>query len=148
MGKLELFGQASNEKRNQRIMRLRNDFNDEKINTLQEAAKATGYTVPTVRKWAQDGDIPLYDSETGTTVVAETAQNKRQINAAKQLEHINKLSEIYNKQEAITVQACAQRLGYPASTIIAWAKDGDVPVLLGDNRTVVPFNDTNTPAWL
>ncbi|WEV56644.1 hypothetical protein [Ligilactobacillus acidipiscis] len=34
MGKLGIFGEASNEKRNQRIIKLRNAFNDERINTV------------------------------------------------------------------------------------------------------------------
>ncbi|GEN48170.1 hypothetical protein [Ligilactobacillus pobuzihii] len=151
MGKLGILGNASNEKRNQRIIRLRNAFNDEQINTVQQAAKLTGYTVKTVSQWAYDGDIPLLDKETGATIVPRTAKNQRNIDPKKQIEHINYLSMIYNKQEAITVAACAQKMGYPEETIISWAKAGDVPVLYGSaqpNRTVVPFNDTNTPAWL
>lgn len=151
MGKLGILGDASNEKRNQRIIRLRNAFNDEQINTVQQAAKLTGYTVKTVSQWAYDGDIPLLDQETKATIVPRTAKNQRNINSKKQVEHINYLSMIYNKQEAITVVACAQKMGYPEETIISWAKAGDVPVLYGSaqpNQTVVPFNDTNTPAWL
>ena len=151
MGKLGILGDASNEKRNQRIIRLRNAFNDEQINTVQQAAKLTGYTVKTVSQWAHDGDIPLLDQETGATIVPQTVKNQRNNNQKKQVEHINYLSMIYNKQEAITVAACAQKMGYPEETIISWAKAGDVPVLYGSaqpNQTVVPFNDTNTPAWL
>lgn len=151
MGKLEILGEASNEKRNQRIMKLRNAFNDERVNTLQEAAKLSGYTVTTVVKWARDGDIPLLDEQTGQPIVVLTAANQRRINDKVQIEHLNYLSMIFNKQEAITVAACAQKMGYPEQTIVAWAKAGDVPLLLGSdqpNQTVVPFNDTNTPAWL
>lgn len=148
MGKLDLLGDASNEKRNQRIILLRNAFNDEKINTVQEAAQISGYTANTVRKWARDGNIPLMDEKTDLPVVSFSDDNCRQINEKRQTEHINKLSEIFNKQEAITVGACAKKMGYPKATIIAWAKEGDVPVLLNDNKAVVPFNDTNTPAWL
>lgn len=150
MGKLGILGDASNEKRNQRIMKLRNAFNDEQVNTLQEAAQLTGYTANTVAKWARDGDIPLVDEQTGQLVVPLTATNQRQINEQRQIEHLNYLSMIFNKQEAITIAACAQKMGYPEQTIISWAKEGDVPLLLGaghGNQTVVPLNDTNTPAW-
>lgn len=150
MGKLGILGDASNEKRNQRIMKLRNAFNDEQVNTLQEAAQLTGYTVNTVAKWARDGDIPLVDEQTSQPVVPLTAANQRRINEQRQIEHLNYLSMIFNKQEAITIAACAQKMGYPEQTIISWAEEGDVPLLLGagyGNQTVVPLNDTNTPAW-
>lgn len=150
MGKLGILGDASNEKRNQRIIKLRNAFNDEQVNTLQEAALLTGYTVNTVAKWARDGNIPLVDDRTGQLVVPLTVKNQRRINEKRQIEHLNYLSMIFNKQEAITVAACAQKMGYPEQTIIAWAKEGDVPLLWGagyGNQTVVPLNDTNTPAW-
>lgn len=148
MGKLGIFGEASNEKRNQRIIKLRNAFNDERINTVQQAAKMSGYTAKTVAKWAQDGNIPLLDEESNTMIVPQTKQNQRMINEKRQIEHINYLSMIFNKQEAITVAACAQKMNYPEETIIAWAKDGDIPLLVGSNETLVPLNDTNTPAWL
>ena len=148
MGKLGIFGEASNEKRNQRIIKLRNAFNDERINTVQQAAKMFGYTAKTVAKWAQDGNIPLLDEESNTMIVPQTKQNQRMINEKRQIEHINYLSMIFNKQEAITVAACAQKMNYPEETIIAWAKDGDIPLLVGPNETLVPLNDTNTPAWL
>lgn len=148
MGKLGLFGDASNEKRNQRIIKLRNAFNDERINTVQQAAQLSGYTVKTVSKWAKDGNIPLLDEESGMTIVLQTEQNQRLINEKRQIEHINYLSMIFNKQEAVTVAACAQKMNYPEETIINWAKEGDVPLLVGTNQTLVPLNDTNIPAWL
>ncbi|GAW64668.1 hypothetical protein FC65_GL001771 [Ligilactobacillus acidipiscis DSM 15836] len=148
VGNLGILGEASNEKRNQRIIKLRDAFNDERINTVQQVAKLSGYTVKTVAKWAQDGNIPLLDEENGATIVPLTKQNQRSINEKRQLEHINYLSMIFNKQEAITVAACAQKMNYPEETIIAWAREGDVPLLVGANETLVPLNDTNTPAWL
>ena len=74
-------------------MKLRQAFNDEKYNTISQAAKGTGYTYQTVKKWAIDGDIPLLD-ENGTSIVKITEDNQRKVNEKCRIEHINKLNEI------------------------------------------------------
>ncbi len=50
MSTLDNMAHASNERRNQNIMKLRQAFNDEKYNTISQAAKDTGYTYQTVKK--------------------------------------------------------------------------------------------------
>lgn len=148
MSKMGLMGESSNERRNQRIMKLRNAFNDEQFNTIQEVADYSGYTVNTVRKWAIDGDIPLLDEETGQTVVKKSPANKRHINESNRMKHIKQLTDIFDKQQAVTVQACSQKMKYPEKTIVNWAKIGDVPLICGANKTVVPMTDANRPIWL
>ncbi|MBZ2406624.1 hypothetical protein [Liquorilactobacillus hordei] len=64
----------SNEKRLQRIMKLRRDFNEKKVVTVKSASAATGYAYSTIVKWCKDGDIPLVDIE-GKTVVPMTDKN-------------------------------------------------------------------------
>lgn len=147
MGTLDNFANASNERREQNIMRLRAAFNDEKYNTLAQAAKGTGYTLNTVKKWAIDGNIPLLD-ENNQPVVPLTKDNQRQINQKVRIAHLNKLSEVYNKREAITVSACAKLLGYPEETIKTWAIEGEVPLFTKNNEPIVPLTDWNTPYWM
>ena len=147
MRTLDNMAHASNERRNQNIMKLRQAFNDEKYNTISQAARGTGYTYQTVKKWAIDGDIPLLD-ENGTSIVKITEDNQRKVNEKRRIEHINKLNEIFHKKEAITVSACASKLGYPEETIISWAKQGEIPLLMANNELVVPFNEYNRPYWL
>ena len=66
---------SSNEKREQRIMRLRNAFNNQKYVTVASAAQGTGYAYSTVLKWCKDGNIPMLDSE-GEPVVPIINDNK------------------------------------------------------------------------
>lgn len=89
MSTLDNMAHASNERRNQNIMKLRQAFNDEKYNTISQAAKDTGYTYQTVKKWAIDGDIPLLD-ENGTSIVKITEDNQRKVNEKRRIEHIIK----------------------------------------------------------
>lgn len=56
-------GLASNERREQRIMKLRNMFNHQEVVTVESAVQKTGYSAVTIRKWAKSGDIPLIDTE-------------------------------------------------------------------------------------
>ncbi len=49
MSTLDNMAHASNERRNQNIMKLRQAFNDEKYNTISQAARGTGYTYQTVK---------------------------------------------------------------------------------------------------
>lgn len=99
MSTLDNMAHASNERRNQNIMKLRQAFNDEKYNTISQAAKGTGYTYQTVKKWAIDGDIPLFD-ENGTSIVKITEDNQRKVNEKRRIEHINKLNEIFHKKRS------------------------------------------------
>lgn len=69
---------ASNEMREQNIMRLRNLFDHGYIMTVLAAHQRLGYTEATIKKWCRDGDIPLIDhqDEHGTVyVVPLTDQN-------------------------------------------------------------------------
>ena len=57
---LKNFALASNEKREQNIMKLRNGFYKREYYTIEGARKKMGgYTYKTVERWAKDGDIPL-----------------------------------------------------------------------------------------
>lgn len=49
--------------------------------------------------------------------------------------------------ETVTVAAVCQRTGYAKSTVIKWAKDGNIPLFLNNNETVVPLTNTNKPKW-
>ncbi|KRM13305.1 hypothetical protein ABTQ33_03700 [Paucilactobacillus suebicus] len=146
MGKFDNLAAASNEHRNQNIMLLRQGFNDEKYNTLEDAVNATGFTLKTVTSWAKDGNIPLLDNN-GATVVTVTSENSRQINAKNRTKHINDLCAIYYDQQATTVSAYAAKMGYPESTVTNWARLGDVPLISSNGNPIVPLNDTNTPSW-
>lgn len=65
---------SSNEKREQRIMRLRKWFNEEKVVTVTSAVKKTGYKEATIIRWCTDGDIPLINRN-GEPVVPLTKKN-------------------------------------------------------------------------
>lgn len=146
MGKLDSLGSASNERRTQNIMRLRQNYNDEKYNTLEDVVADTGYTLKTITSWAIDGNVPLLDKP-GSPVVAITPDNKRHVNPKVRSKHINDLCELFYDQKATTITACASKMGYPVATIINWAKQGDVPLINPDGQPIVPLNDTNTPVW-
>lgn len=66
---------ASNERREQNIIQLRNMFNQQKVVTLASAVKVTGYTANTIKKWCVDGNIPLF-IDNDHTVVPLTNKNK------------------------------------------------------------------------
>lgn len=68
-------GNAANERREQRIMRLRRDFSAQKVVTVMSAAKYYGYLETTILKWAKDGNIPLINTKTGHTVVPISSEN-------------------------------------------------------------------------
>ena len=72
---LDNLANSSYERRQQRIMKLRRDFNDMKYITVDSVVKLTGYTEATVIKWAKDGNIPLL-IDNGTTVVPVTDENR------------------------------------------------------------------------
>lgn len=66
---------SSNEKREQRIMRLRQWFNHREVVTVKSAENKTGFKPATIIKWCQDGNIPLI-GEDGQPVVPLTDQNR------------------------------------------------------------------------
>ncbi len=73
---LQDLANASNEKRIQNIMRLRQGFRKQEFYTIAAAAKSMGgYSYNTVLKWAKDGNIPLLGKD-GQPVVKLTAENK------------------------------------------------------------------------
>ena len=61
MNGLTNMGLSSNEAKEQRIMKLRRDFNDKKVITVQGAVEKTGYSAATIIKYAKEGEIPLWD---------------------------------------------------------------------------------------
>lgn len=146
MSKLDQLGTASNERRTQNIMKLRNNFNHEKYNSITDAVQDTGYSYKTVVSWATEGNIPLLD-ENDRPIVPPTPQNARAINAQRRTQSINRLCELFYDQHATTVSACATQLHYPAETIIRWAQLGDVPLITAAGTPVVPLSETNTPVW-
>ena len=50
---------ASYERRQQRIMRLRVMFNRQQIVTVDSAMQRLGYKSQTIISWCEEGDIPL-----------------------------------------------------------------------------------------
>lgn len=66
---------SSNEKREQRIMRLRQWFNNQEVVTVKAAENKTGFRPATIIKWCKDGDIPLIGDD-GQPVVPLTEQNR------------------------------------------------------------------------
>lgn len=138
---------ASNEKRQQRIMLLRQGFNEERYQSVSQAAAYFHYTYQTVAKWAKDGDIPLLDLH-GRPVVPVTDANQAQVNLDRRLANINKLSNLFNQRKVVTVAAAAKEFKYSPQTIASWAVQGDIPLLQEDGTTVVAVNDDNLPAWL
>ena len=38
--------------------------------------------------------------------------------------------------------------GYTERTVEKWAKDGNIPLLRNDGKTVVPVTNENSPVWL
>lgn len=72
---LDRMGDASNEKREQRIIKMRVDFNHQVVMTVASAVAHYGYAESTIRKWARDGQIPLIESDGHSTVVPLTSTN-------------------------------------------------------------------------
>ena len=67
---------ASNEKREQRIMQTRRLFDLGHIMTVASAQQKFGYSRSTIIKWCRDGNIPLFDTEKQGYVVPLTANNR------------------------------------------------------------------------
>lgn len=81
MSKLSTLGNSSNEAREQRIMKLRNDFSNGTLVTVASVREKLGYAESTIISWAKSGNIPLIKSD-GTSVVPLTDEN-----APKWIEH-------------------------------------------------------------
>lgn len=75
MSRLSNMGLASNERREQHIMKLRRAFNEQQVATVQAAMHLTGYSYTTIVKWCKDGNIPLMDGKKGQPVVPATKDN-------------------------------------------------------------------------
>ena len=70
------------------------------------------------------------------------------INEAKE-QRIMRLRNMFNKQEAVTIQAAAMKTGYTVGTVRRWAKEGNIPLIDGDTGdSVVPMTEKNRPKWL
>ena len=67
---------ASNERRLQTVMRLKQMFRRQQVVTVMSAMQKFGVTRTTILKYCRSGDIPLLDTETRTTVVAVTDSNR------------------------------------------------------------------------
>lgn len=70
------FGLVSNENKELRILKLKRDFQEQKVITIKSAQKATGLTRPTIIKYAKEGNIPLWDEKRKESIVKITASNK------------------------------------------------------------------------
>lgn len=68
---------ASNEAREQNIMKLRRLFEQQEVCTVKAASLKFGYRASTIRKWCRDGNIPLMDPDGKVSpVVPLTEQNQ------------------------------------------------------------------------
>lgn len=76
MNGLTNMGLSSNEAKEQRIMKLRRDFNDKKVITVQGAVEKTGYSAATIIKYAKEGEIPLWDNKKNESVVPINNSNR------------------------------------------------------------------------
>ena len=65
---------ASYERRQQRIMRLRVMFNRQEIVTVDSAVRRLGYRPQTIISWCKEGNIPLLDA--GQPIVPVTDVNR------------------------------------------------------------------------
>ena len=65
----------------------------------------------------------------------------------KRMQRIMRVRRWFDNQEAVTVSAVMAKTGYARQTIIKWAKDGDIPLFLDNNHTVVPLTEHNKPKW-
>lgn len=63
-------------------------------------------------------------------------------------QRIMRLKNAFNNQELITVASVVKKWGYRESTVIGWAKAGNIPLIGSNNQPVVPMTDENKPKWL
>lgn len=67
----------------------------------------------------------------------------------KREQRIMLLRKGFSEKKFFTVKAaCSAMGGYTERTVEKWAKDGDIPLLRNDGKTVVPVTDENSPVWL
>ena len=65
----------------------------------------------------------------------------------KMLQNIMILRSKFNAKEVVTVESAVKAMGYKESTIIKWAKKGDIP-LIHNGKSIVPQTAKNIPNWL
>lgn len=65
----------------------------------------------------------------------------------KRQQRIMQVRRWFDDQEAVTIAAVREKTGYAESTIIKWAKDGNIPLFLDNDHTVVPLTKENQPKW-
>lgn len=73
---LDSMGNASNEKRLQRIMKLRRDFNNQEILTVRAAMDKYMLSEKTILQYCKEGNIPLWLGKENKPVVEITNENK------------------------------------------------------------------------
>jgi len=72
---LDNLANASNEKREQNKMLLKQNFNKQVWVTVQSVVNATGYSKSTIEKWAREANVPMIKQD-GQPVVPLTDDNK------------------------------------------------------------------------
>lgn len=73
---LDNLANASNERRNQTIMRVRMDFKKGIIKTVKSATNKYVVSENTMLKYCKDGNIPLWDTHKNQPVVPLTDENR------------------------------------------------------------------------
>lgn len=64
----------------------------------------------------------------------------------KREQRIMRLRSAFQHKEVITVESACRYFGYSRTTVINWAKDGNIPLIDGQ-ATVVPISKNNAPSW-
>lgn len=75
MSSLDNMGNASNERREQTIMKVRQDFNEGIIRTVKSGADKYVVSESTMIKYCKDGNIPLWNPKKNESVVPLTDEN-------------------------------------------------------------------------
>lgn len=65
----------------------------------------------------------------------------------KRMQNIMYLKKLFNHQEVVTVKSAVKKMGYTEKTILSYAKEGNIPLLL-EGKTVVPITADNIPKWM
>lgn len=64
-------------------------------------------------------------------------------------QNIIRLRQAFNKRQVVTVKSAMQWCGYSRTTILRWAKDGNIPLIDDKSgKTVVAMTSQNKPRWL
>lgn len=66
---------ASNEAREQNLMRLKRAYKEGKVVTVKSACDYFGYSEPTIIKWCKDAQVPLIDTKRKRYVVPVNQSN-------------------------------------------------------------------------